>query len=365
MDAGTLSDEMREISAGVEQFLAAFFHQNAERYAYGHLFEPIYDDLAEYVLRRGKRIRPLLLMASYRLFGGTRPFDDLSLLRSAAAVELFHSFILIHDDVIDRSEIRRGLPTFHKVMEDRLGKLPERARMGENLAIVIGDMLYALAVDTLLATDFETPVRDAAMRRFLHSVADTGCGETLDILLSARDIARVGEEDIVQMYHLKTTRYTFEAPLVLGAILAGADPQAILDLTTIADPLGLAFQIQNDLVEYSHFDLMDRALQTDLLEGKKTLLIRAAYERLSEVDRSFLQLCLSAPSVRDSAIHKIRELVDKSGAVALLAKRREELVAQAQQNLASSILSASQRERFRELVDFVHQMIQASGAGAS
>ena len=152
---------MREASSLMEEFLSDFFHQNAERYAYGHLFEPIYDDLAEYVLRRGKRIRPLLLLASYRLFGGARPFSDLSLLRAATAVELFHSFILIHDDVIDRSEVRRGQPTFHKLMEDRVGKLPERGRLGQNLAIVVGDMVYALAIDTLLDTDFEGPLRDA------------------------------------------------------------------------------------------------------------------------------------------------------------------------------------------------------------
>jgi geranylgeranyl diphosphate synthase type I len=299
-------------------------------------------------------------MASLRLFGGTRPFTDLSLLRAAASVELFHAFILIHDDVIDRSEVRRGLPTFHKRMEERLGKLPDRARMGQNLAIVVGDMLYALAVDTLLSTDFDPALRDAAMRRFLHYVADTGCGETLDILLSARDVAKVSEEDIVQMYHLKTTRYTFEAPLVLGALLAGADADAIHDLTAVAEPLGLAFQIQNDLVEYSHFDVLDQALQTDLLEGKKTLLIRAAYERLDEVDRSFLQLCLTATPIRDSAVHKIRELVDKSKAVPLLTARREELIAQAERALDGAGFDPARRERFRELVAFIRQLIQAA-----
>ena len=359
-ETASLSLEMQEASRQVEAFLAKFFHQNAERYAYGHLFEPIYDHLAEYVLRRGKRIRPLLLLASYRLFGGDRPFSDISLLRAAAAVELLHSFVLIHDDVIDRAERRRGLPTFHKLMEDRLGKLPERARMGENLAIVVGDMLYALAIDTLLDTDFEPKRRDAALRRFLQYVGDTGCGETLDILFSAHDVSKVAEDDIVQMYHLKTTRYTFEAPMVLGALLAGAGPQALLDLAAISEPLGLAFQIQNDLAEFAHFDVMDRALQTDLLEGKKTLLIRAAYDRLNEVDRSFLQLCLGASPVGDSSIRKIQELVAKSGAVAALEKRRTDLLDQAGEALAKSELNEAQRERFRGLFDFIRQLVAAS-----
>ena len=358
MGADTLNGEMREAADLFERFLGGFFRQNAERYAYGRLFEPIYADLSEYVLRRGKRIRPLLLLASYRLFGGARPFADASLLRAAAALELFHSFILIHDDVIDRAELRRGLPTFHKRMEEKLGKLPDRARMGQNLAIVVGDMLHALAIETILATDFEAPVRDAALRRFLGYVGDTGCGETLDILLGGRDIARVERDEIVQMYHLKTTRYTFEAPLVLGALLAGAGEEAVLDLARIAEPIGLAFQIQNDLVEYSHFDLLDQALQTDLLEGKKTLLLRVAYERLNEVDRSFLRLCLSEPPIRDSAVQKIRELVDKSGAVLLLAARREELLGQARATLAASSLTLEQRASLRELIDFMEQLVR-------
>ena len=86
------------------------------------MFEPLYLDITEFVARRGKRIRPMLMLGSYRVFGGEKSFEDHSLLRAALSLELLHSFILIHDDVIDQSERRRRLPTFHKLVEERLGQ---------------------------------------------------------------------------------------------------------------------------------------------------------------------------------------------------------------------------------------------------
>jgi geranylgeranyl diphosphate synthase type I len=340
----TLRSELQQAPALFENFLARFFQENSERYAYGELFEPLYLDMTEFVARRGKRIRPMLLIGSYRIFGGDRPLEDASLLRSALSLELLHSFILIHDDVIDQSERRRRLPTFHKLVEERLGKIDEAARTGGNVAIVVGDILFAMAVDTLRSTDFAPALRDAALSHFLHYVSDTGVGEIYDILLGTRDIARVGETDITRMYTLKTTRYTFEAPLVLGALLAGAGDDLLRELAELIEPVGLAFQIQNDLIEYHQFKGVDRLRQTDLLEGKKTLLLRVAYDHLDDPDRSFLQLCLSTRTSNDASVSKIEQLIDKSGAVALLTRRMENLFQKAEAALDNSSFTPRQRE---------------------
>jgi geranylgeranyl diphosphate synthase type I len=149
-----LRAELQQAPSLFENFLAGFFEENAERYAYGELFEPLYLDMTEFVTRRGKRIRPLLLLGSYRIFGGEKSFEDNSLLRAALSLELLHAFILIHDDVIDQSERRRRLPTFHKLVEERLGKIDGAARVGGNVAVVVGDILFAMAVDTLRSTNF-------------------------------------------------------------------------------------------------------------------------------------------------------------------------------------------------------------------
>src|SRR5471032_3695082 len=158
-----LRAELQQAPSLFENYLARFFQVNAERYAYGDLFEPLYLDMTEFVTRRGKRIRPMLLLGSYRIFGGERTFEDPSMMRAALSLELLHSFILVHDDVIDQSERRRRLPTFHKLVEERLGKIDGAARVGGNVAVVVGDILFAMAVDTLRSTDFSPGVRDAAL----------------------------------------------------------------------------------------------------------------------------------------------------------------------------------------------------------
>jgi geranylgeranyl diphosphate synthase type I len=357
----TLRTELQGATTLFESFLARFFQENTERYAYGDLFEPLYLDISEFVGRRGKRIRPMLLLASFRIFGGTRSFADPSLLRAALSLELLHAFILVHDDVIDQSERRRQLPTFHKLVEERLGKIAEAARVGANVAVVVGDIIFAMAVDTLRATDFPAAQRDAALGHFLRYITDTGAGEILDILMGPRDIARVAEADIARMYTLKTTRYSFEAPLVLGALLAGVEEDQLRELAELIEPVGMAFQIQNDLIEYSQFKGVDRLRQTDLLEGKKTLLIRAAYDNLSDVDKSFLQLCLSTRMSNDASVSKIEHLIDKSGAVGLLTTRMETLFAQAESALESTSFTPAQRQGLREAFALVRQQTQHTG----
>jgi geranylgeranyl diphosphate synthase type I len=303
----------------------------------------------------------MLLLGAYRVFGGERSYEDAALLQAALSLELLHGFILIHDDVIDQSARRRGLPTFHKLVEERLGRMEDAARVGTNVALVVGDLLFAMALETLRSIDFPPRLTDAALRRLLAYITDTGAGEIYDVLLGTRDIARVAEADIARMYTLKTTRYTFEAPLVLGALLAGASAEMLTELAELIEPVGLAFQIQNDVLEYRKFKGIDRLLQTDILEGKKTMLLRVAYERLEDLDRSFLQLCLSTRASNDSSVSKIEQLIDKSGAVEELTRRVEALFRQAEEALETSSLTTEQRSGLREAIAMVRQQIQQTG----
>src|SRR5258708_39272074 len=107
--------------------------------------------------------------------------------------------------------------------------------------------------------------------------------------------------------------------------MGGAGEDVLRDLAELSEPVGRAFQIQNGLIEYQQFKGVDRLRQTDILEGKKTLLLRVAYERLTDVDRSFLQLCLSTRTSNDASVSKIEQLIDKSGAVGILTQRMEAL----------------------------------------
>ena len=361
MNSSRLSQEMERLPALLEQELQAFFHRQKERYEYGDLFEPIFFDMCEFVGRKGKRIRPLLFLLTYRALGGGKDLADRTLTQAALSLELLHAFVLVHDDLIDRSEKRRGLPTFHKLVEQRQGRLGGAERTGQGVALVVGDLLFALAVETLQQSSFSPESRQQALGKLLSYVTDTGVGEIFDILLGPRDIGRVSREDIEKTYLLKTTRYTFEAPCVIGAILAGASPEKAEDLAKVMEPLGLAFQIQNDLLEFSHFDSRDQLLPTDLLEGKKTLLIHEAYQRLGEVDRSFLQMCLHSPARNEASISKVQDLLRKSGAIQTMQERCTSLFAEANEQLAQSHLGSEEREGIARAIEWVRQSVRVGG----
>jgi geranylgeranyl diphosphate synthase type I len=348
--------DLEAAQAALERHLQEHFAREKERFDYGELFDPLYFDLSEFVARKGKRIRPLLFMLVYRAMGGSRSLHDAAVLGNAAALELLHTFILIHDDVIDRSERRRGLPTFHKLVEQRLGRFHTAERIGQSVAMVMGDIVFALAVDAVRGVEVDPPTRDRLLGKFLHYSIDTGVGEIFDILYGARDIARLSAVEIERMYHYKTTRYTFEAPAVLGATLAGAGEEKLDAIKAVMGPLGLAFQAQNDLAEFRLLSVDDPSTATDILEGKKTLLIREAFELLNETDRSFLQMCLNSANPNESTVLKIKDLIQKSGAVKLLQARCDSLFQQAEQAVGADVIPPEEQDGLRSVLGLIRQL---------
>jgi geranylgeranyl diphosphate synthase type I len=317
--------------------------------------EALWADLDDFVLRRAKRVRPVLFLAACRLFGGWVDVPRPAWLQMAIALELFHSFILVHDDLIDRSDRRRGAGALHRLLEARLGVSRgrgDRARLGSNAALVLGDMLFAESLQTMARAGLEPGTTVSVIQTFLQYVEDTGCGELCDVLYSGRDVGRVTEADILRTYALKTTKYTFECPLVLGSIVAGAGEDVRQVLVSFSKPVGLAFQIQNDLDEFRDQKACGKEIVEDLAEGKKTLLIRRAWNRLSRSDRVFLQTCFDARHLNDAAVNRIRELVFQCGAFAELESEVARLFEEAAAIVADSGLAPDLRQSLLQLVMF-------------
>ena len=343
-----------QLQSEFEQFWKHFLLNHQERYSYGVFFEPLYKDVVEFVSRRAKRIRPVLFLVSHRIFS-KKEGNANALFQVAAALELLHSFILIHDDIIDRSEMRRGSSTFHKLMEMRQNHRHQKERIGQNIALVMGDILLVLAIETFFNATLDREPKEKAFQRFLAYITDTGCGEVQDILLSARDVSLVSLENIQEMYDYKTTRYTIECPLVLGALLSEVSDEVLSVLEQFSQPIGMAFQIQNDLVEFERLENGIEIFQSDLLEGKKTFLLREAYEKLSETDRSFLQLSLNHPNPSESSIHKIRELINKSQAIESLKQKVSYFFSQATHFLNQSDLKPDEKEGLIFIINLIRQ----------
>jgi geranylgeranyl diphosphate synthase type I len=267
---------------------------------------------------------------------------------------MLHGFILIHDDIIDRSELRRGEPSLHRLIEKRISSVADRQRTGANLALVMGDVLFALAQKCLL--DGGAARREAMLSRLLLYIFETGVGEASDIVYGIQDISKVSLHDVEEMYLRKTTRYTIECPLVLAAVAAGCDEGQIHALGRVAEPAGLAFQIQNDLQEFTRFEVSDADIPADVLEGKKTYLVRKAFALLSESDRGILQLCLNGVSPSAASINKVRELVLKSGAIDQSRKRMNELFETAVHEARQPVFSAGVQEGLVSLTHLLGQI---------
>ena len=342
--------DLKEASLCIEEALATFLEENRLRQLSLTLYQDLFSDMSSFILRKGKRIRPLLFLVAYKAFGGDRPLSDSLLLRNAIALELLHSFILIHDDIVDLSDRRRGLPTFHRTIERHLRDRTDRPRIAQGLAMVAGDILFSMASEAMQQSDLSASHHYIAVQHFQRYVTETGIGQIYDIILGDRKISQIRMEDVTQMYTLKTTRYTFEAPFVLGALHAGVEEGKIQEIDRICEPLGLAFQMMNDLGEFT----LDDAFQSDLVDAKKTMLLFEAFQNLNPMEQSFLELCVERID-QPNSLQKIRQLIEQSGALDRLKLKMNEFFSESETRLRDSTLSERQQMGLRDAIDWVRK----------
>lgn len=208
-------------------------------------------DYREY-LKGGKRIRGALVLLGFELFGGKQNQD---IIRASLAAEIAHSAFLIHDDFIDQDSLRRGEETVHKKYSRKFGE-----HFGASMAVNIGDKGFFLSFKLLNSLNFSPKLLIRA-NKYLNELFETVVrGQILDITLQKK--AHYSKKEVLDMYKLKTARYTIPGPLSLGAILAGASSRNIALLEEFGAPLGLAFQLKDDEMD----------ADSDVKEGKITLL---------------------------------------------------------------------------------------------
>ncbi|GHB90962.1 serralysin [Cerasicoccus arenae] len=311
--------------------------------------EPAWRSLKAFLRQPGKRLRPLLFLLSYQLFDRKDTPPPRSALRVAGALELFHAFALIHDDLIDCSESRRGKPTLHRALDN---DVTSDRRNAQSLALVLGDILFGFAMECFLDPELPPPRAQMAMRYFLRIAQETGMGQAAEIAHLEIPLADINESEIEQTYHLKTTRYTIECPLVLGALLAGADQNTHLALSAFARPLGLAFQIENDLHEVELLPDAAPDLAYDFHCGVKTLLLKRLHDSLPPTDQKLLHTAL-ARSESQEGLSQIALLLAKSGVPLQLRREVRQHFNDARQALRESALPSSQVAFLEAVVEFI------------
>ncbi len=282
---------IEQIRKNIDKSLASFLDTVKKDYKL-HLVSPLlFESIREFTLREGKRLRPLLLILTYKGYAPSSKKISRKLYNASTCMEFLHNFMLIHDDIIDRSDLRRGKPTMHKILENTV-QTRDPDKLGIDLGIIAGDIVYALAIDAFLSID-ETSVRkERALKYFIQTAAFTAMGEFIDTVSGVKPVEDVDEKEVFLNYTLKTARYTFDCPMVTGAILAGAQPREIKKISRFGILIGQAFQVQDDIIGIFETEAnIGKSILSDLSEGKKTLLVTHAFSVLQgKAKKEFLTL---------------------------------------------------------------------------
>ena len=302
-----------KIRSNIEKELKVFLKDMDSYHGLTKLSPELNNAIKDFVLRPGKRIRPILLTVGYLGFSNKKPTG---LYRTAISIELVHDFMLVHDDIIDKSDLRRGKPTMHKIFERHLKKYKGVKFSGEDLSIVAGDVIYALALQSFMAIK-EDPIRkQKALSKFIDTVVHTGSGEFIELLLGLKDINKVTINDVYKVYDYKTASYTFATPLSSGAILAGANQKEIDKLFQFGIYLGRAFQIKDDILGvFGDEKKIGKSALTDLQEAKKTILIYQAYKKANNKTKSVIKQMLSRKKVTRKDLKTMKKIIVDTGSL--------------------------------------------------
>ncbi|MBK8257318.1 MAG: polyprenyl synthetase family protein [Polyangiaceae bacterium] len=259
------------------------------------------DAARDLTLRGGKRFRAAMLVAAY---SGVAPRAAVEpALTAAVALELLQSYLLIQDDWMDGDPTRRGGPSAHAALTEVWGS----AHLGACSAILASDLTWSLSVRTLASAKLSAKRRLRAIDLFCGVHQDVVAGQQIDMLGRA--------EDVEAMHELKTGSYTLRGPLLLGATLAGAPKRALKAFTRYAAPLGVAFQLRDDLLgAFGKEADTGKREGNDLRAGKKTALLAAAAPLLSGPDKEAIDLVFGRADASDDDVKKAIAALEQCGA---------------------------------------------------
>ncbi len=329
---------LNEIRKKIEKELIKFIRRVDKLYCFKGLSPLLSKSIKEFTLRKGKRVRPVLFVIGY--LGFCRKAAP-HLYTSAISLELFHDFMLVHDDIIDKSDTRRGRPSMHAMLNSHLKRFRNIKFNGQDLTIVIGDVMYALGILAFLSIKENMERKEKALKKFIEAAVYTGSGEFIELLYGIKGIENITKSDILKIYDYKTAYYSFAIPLVTGAILAGAKDNQIKKLYEYGIFMGRAFQIKDDIIGmFGSEKKIGKPLLTDLQESKKTLMIWYGFRNSNAKDKSVIKIILSKEKVTRDDLLKMREIIISSGAlkfakneISLLIKKAQRLISQSKMNL--------------------------------
>jgi geranylgeranyl diphosphate synthase, type I len=324
-----LSQAFRDaVSAEISDFLS---EQSSVLDSMGPELVPVHL-MASQMLCGGKRIRPAFCVWGYAAAAGIPTDEELRpLLAAAGSLDVFHVSALIHDDLMDSSDLRRGRPAAHRQFEAlhaNAGWLGDSAAFGRAGAILLGDLLVMWSAQMLHGAGVEQSALERALPIVEAMRTEVTCGQYLDMVAQAhplrqrapaigslRPTIELALDDASRVVEYKAARYTVQRPCQMGAAIGGGDDELYFALGAYGSPLGRAFQFRDDLLGvFGDPQVTGKPAGDDLREGKRTVLVAHAYAHAGDAGQKLLLQRLGDPGLDETGINELQQVIVESGA---------------------------------------------------
>jgi geranylgeranyl diphosphate synthase, type I len=332
--------DAEDLRARVDDALAALLDQELSALAFlGEDAGPVTDALIRFSLESGKRLRPAFVYWGYRGAGGApRGPRAEATIRAACSVELLHVCALIHDDIMDGSEVRRGRPAMHvgfaQLHRDRSWRGDPTA-FGEGAAMLMGDLAFTWADVALAEAGLPDRRLAAALRVFNRLRSELMGGQYLDLVEARRGAP--DEAAVRRVLTYKSGKYTIERPLHLGHAIAGGAPELVAAYSAYGLPLGEAFQLRDDVLGvFGAPEVTGKPAGDDLREGKETYLVLLTRQGAGRAGRQLLEGALGNAKLSEDEVAELRRVIADSGALAATEARIGRLLEQAKAAMAGA-----------------------------
>ncbi|MBN1214736.1 MAG: polyprenyl synthetase family protein [Candidatus Lokiarchaeota archaeon] len=332
------------------------FYEDKIKSVENNFLKKYYTKLKEYFLAGGKRIRPLLCIAAYNAFSKNK--DD-RILRTCVGTEFLHNASLIHDDIIDNDNFRRGEPTFHyryqQYHKQYNLKRMQTFEFGTSMGIIGGDSAYFIGMEPYLSNDFDVSINLIALFLYKQAFIEIANGVLIEIdMVNQRDITM---DEYIEMISLKTGAL-IEKSILIGATYANASTEDKKKIGVYGMDLGIIFQIKDDILgTFGDEAKTGKPADSDIKEGKKTCLLIEALNKLDENKKKELIEIFENPNMNDDNVNRVRELYKEADVLTSCKTIANNFYKEAMESLEDlkSSINKEEFEVFEDLLNFVYE----------
>jgi geranylgeranyl pyrophosphate synthase len=331
----------------IEGKLKEFFSETKKAAKTYHPFiENVYSNIEDFVLRKGKRLASCSTLLTYKGYAGD--IDD-RILKACVGIELYRHCILVHDDLIDKDTLRRGGKTFHRLLSENYDD-----RLGYGTAVFVGDLMYALALQSMLNSGFSQEKLSRVSSLLLEGYCEVNESQILDLLFEYK------EPDVEEWYVMASKRAAslFKTTILVGATLGNAPERDLQVLAEAGTHMGYSFDIQDDIIDaFASLEQYGRQPGGDLTLGKKPLYLIYAFELADQAGLDILTDLKGKEHISPNDLELVRKVIRESGALKAAKEKSKEHAEKAKTLVAQTSLSDETKKFFASLITYIEKSL--------